>query len=75
MNWKKWKAGLGVSILSGVFTTLAGWAIGLTWKQVLALAAINVGKDGLLYIKSHPVDDISFDTKTITKPTDEKTTP
>ena len=67
MNWKLWKVGLFVSILSGVFTGLIGIGIGMTWKQVLFFVAANVAKDGLLYLQQHPADTISFDTTTVKK--------
>lgn len=62
MNWRKWRWGLVVALLSGVFTGLIGLGISVTAKQLLILIALNIGKDGLLYIKSNPIDQVSFDT-------------
>jgi hypothetical protein len=65
MNWKNWKIGLLVSVLSGVFTGALCVAINMTWKQVLFVMVVNIGKDGLLYLQTHPADAISFDTSSV----------
>lgn len=65
MNWKNWKVGLFVAVLSGIFTGLLCLAINMTWKQILFVMLVNIGKDGLLYLQTHPADSISFDTRTI----------
>jgi hypothetical protein len=65
MNWKQWKVGLFVALLSGTFTGLIGLCIGMTWRNILILIVVNVAKDGLLYLQQHPADSISFDTQTI----------
>jgi hypothetical protein len=67
MNWKKWKMGLLVAIIAGIFQGLAGLAIGITLKQAGMLFALNVGASGALYLKDHPFDSVSFDTTHITK--------
>ena len=67
MNIKAWKLGLAVSILSGVFTGLIGLGVGMTNRQTIILILINVGKDGLLYLKNTNVSAISFDTTIVKK--------
>lgn len=67
MNWKNWKVGLFVAILSGIFTGFMCFAVNMTWKQIVFVMVINIGKDGLLYLQSHPADTISFDTRSIKK--------
>jgi hypothetical protein len=67
MNWKKWKMGLLVAIGTGIFQALAGLVIGITLKQAGMLFALNVGSAGVLYLKQHPFDSVSFDTVHITK--------
>jgi len=74
MNWKNWKVGLFVALLSGVFTGLIGLGVGMTWKQLLILIGLNVGKDGLLYLQQHPADKISFDTSSIKRTAADGTT-
>jgi hypothetical protein len=59
MNWHQWKRGLLIAIATGMFSALAGLAIGLTWQQILILFALNIGKDGGLYIAQHPADAIT----------------
>lgn len=70
MNWKQWKLGLLVSILSGIFTCFGVGAVvpGVTWKQFGILIAGFIAKDALLYLKQHPADAISFDTSTFKSP-------
>lgn len=68
MSFKRWKMGLFIALLSGVFTGLIGLGVGMTWKQILILMAINVGKDGLLFLQQNPAAKIDFDTQ-ITKKT------
>lgn len=58
MSWQRWKIGLVVAILSGIFTGLVGLAVGMTGRQIAILLAVNVGKDGLLYLTNHPVEQI-----------------
>jgi hypothetical protein len=67
MNWKAWKTGLLVSLLSGVFNGLIGLAIDLTWKQIGIMMLVSVGKDGLLWLKNHPIESV-FDTSFNNKP-------
>lgn len=64
MNWKRWKIGLLVSILTGIATA---FAVGLviptmTLKQGLFVLAGSIGKDLLLFLNQNQVKDISFDT-------------
>lgn len=73
MNWKNWKVGLFVALLSGIFTGLLCMAIDMTWRQILFILLVNVGKDGLLFLKSHPADQITFDTTRGTKPVSQDT--
>lgn len=82
MNWKQWKLGLFVAMLTGLASGMvgvaAGWAVGLTRQQLIELFAVqfllNIGKDLLLYLQQHPADDISFDTTHITRTTTVDTT-
>ncbi len=77
MNWKQWKLGLFVAILtglaSGLVGALAGLAVGLTKNQIIILFSVNlgiaVGKDMLLFLQQHPADQVTFDTTHITKTT------
>lgn len=62
MSWKRWKIGLAVSLLSGLFTGLIGLAVGLTHQQVIILLVVNMAKDGLLYLKDHPIDNVDVGT-------------
>lgn len=67
MNWKRWKLGLAISLLSGLFTGVIGFGIGMTWEQLGIMLAVNVAKDGLLYLQKHPPEQISFDTERVIK--------
>jgi len=61
MNFKRWKLGLFVALASGVFTGLIGIGVGMSWRQILILLAVNVGKDGLLFFAQNPVEKIDLD--------------
>jgi len=61
MNWKKWKMGLLVSVFTGLATGAAAVAIfdNATMKQI-ALAVIGTAaKDILLFLKQHPIENIT----------------
>ena len=76
MNWKRWKMGLLISLLSGLFTGLIGLALNMTAKEIGIFVLISIAKDGQLYLAKHPAEQISFDTDQIKnpKPDNEKTT-
>ncbi len=60
MNWKRWKFGLFVAILTGLFTGLTGIAVGITWRQALAIILVCIAKDGLLFLQQHPADSVEI---------------
>lgn len=74
MNWKKWKLGLVVSLAIGFFTAcVAAAALDVVINAKFILFFIGlVGKDVVLFLTNHPVDQISFDTTTLRKPPEEK---
>jgi len=59
MNWNIWKQGLFVALLSGLLTGLAAFQIAdrINWQAFLIFLAGCVAKDGLFWIKSHPVPE------------------
>ena len=59
MKWSLWKKSLLVAMLTGLFTALSGIAAGITWRQFGIILAVCVGKDALLFLKDHPVEDIT----------------
>lgn len=58
MSWSRWKAGLIVALLSGLFTGVIGLAVNMDGRQILIVLLVNVAKDGLLFLTNHPVDSI-----------------
>lgn len=56
-----------VALFTGLLQGLVGLVAGITMEQFWILLAVNVGAGGLLYLKSHPVDAISFETTRLTK--------
>lgn len=66
MNWKNWKLGFAVAILTGILTGCVGLAVGLTTKQILILFLVNVGKDGLLFLQQNPAAQVKFEETTST---------
>ena len=67
MNWKLWKRGLTIAILTGLFTALAGLAAGINWSQFATIMLVCIGKDALLYLQQHPIDTVK-DTEFFEKP-------
>lgn len=60
MNWKRWKIGLLVAMLTGFFTGLVtlGVVDSVTWAELGILLAVNIAKDALLFMKEHPVETV-----------------
>ncbi len=71
MNIKKWKLGIIVAAVIGFFTACIAAAaldgIIINFKFFLFFIGL-MGKDIILYLKDHPVDQVSFDTEIRTKP-------
>ena len=66
MNWKRWRLGLIVACLTGIFGALA--TLGVVkdiggWKQFTLILAIGISKDALLFLKQHPVENMTDDSK------------
>lgn len=59
-NWKRWKIGLFIAMLTGVLSGLVALkeADKLTLTGFLVVVAFNVGKDMLLFLKDHPVEQV-----------------
>jgi hypothetical protein len=67
MSWRRWKRGLLVAMLTGCMTGIISLAIGTSWEQALILLAVSVAKDTLLWLKTHPVENLGPDTNILTK--------
>lgn len=77
MRWKQWKLGLFIALLIGFFTACGAAAVldvKLNLKFYFFFLSL-IGKDIVLYLKDHKAEDISFDTTTITKQTNENQKP
>lgn len=63
MNWRKWKIGLLIAILTGACTAFAVGLIvpGVTLQESWLIFAGSVAKDVLLYLKQHPIEDVEID--------------
>ena len=64
MNWKRWRLGLLVACLTGLFGALA--TLGVVkdiggWQQFLLILGIGISKDALLFLKQHPVENVADD--------------
>jgi hypothetical protein len=69
MSWRKWKLGLVVAFIIGFFTACAGASVldvVLNFKFVMFFLGL-IGKDLILFLINHPVDQITFDTQTFSK--------
>lgn len=58
MNWRKWKAGLLVSLLLGVLSAGAGLAADMSWKAFCAVLCASVATHLIAYLKQHPVESV-----------------
>jgi hypothetical protein len=70
MNFKRWRIGLVVACLSGLFgaVTTLGIATDIGgWKQFALILAIGMAKDGLLFLTRHPVESLTSDTDILRK--------
>lgn len=59
MNVRVWKAGLIVALVTGLLTGLGAYSIAdhVNWGKFGLFLLACVAKDGLLYLKSHPIED------------------
>lgn len=70
MNFKRWKLGAAIAVITSILTGVVAWSSGMQWRAAAGLIAATFLKDFGLFSTKHPVDQISFDTATITKPTE-----
>lgn len=63
MNWRRWKIALWVSVAIGFFTAcLAASALDVKLNVKFFLFFLGlIGKDIVLFLKDHPVQDIAPD--------------
>lgn len=64
ISWKRWKLGFVVAAIIGFFTACAAAAVldvKLDLKFYLFFIGL-IGKDVILFLQNHPVDQVSFDT-------------
>ena len=64
MNFKRWRIGLLVACLAGIFGAVT--TLGIVkdvggWKQFCLILAIGMAKDGLLFLTKHPVEALPPD--------------
>lgn len=67
-SWRRWKMGVLVSVVTGVCTAFTVGLIvpGMTPKEGAFILVASIAKDLLLFLKEHPVDEITeCDCKTI----------
>lgn len=59
MNWKRWKAGLFVSLLTGLLTGLGAYQIAdnINLQSFGFFIAASMAKDALLWLKSQPIPE------------------
>jgi len=70
MDWKHWKLGLFVALLTGLATAFGVGAIvtSMTWKEGALICLASVAKDVLLFLRQNPAESVSFNTTKIDKP-------
>lgn len=77
MSWRRWKLGMVVTVVLSLVVAGAGVAAGMKWQSFVAVFCTALLTHFGSFIKDHPVDQITFDTETLTKttgPQDNKTT-
>ena len=70
MKFKLWKIGVAVAFFCAVADALGVYVVAehVVWGKVIAFSVIKGMGGAALYMKSHPSEQISFDTETKTKP-------
>lgn len=58
MNWRNWKIGLAVAVLTGACTalTVGGIVPTMTIREGILVCLGSIAKDILLFLKEHPAD-------------------
>lgn len=61
MAWKRWRVGLLVAVVTGICTAFTVGMIvpAMTWREGALVLMGSIGKDLLLFLKEHPVGQIS----------------
>ena len=74
MNWKRWKFGLLVAVVTGFATAFAVGVVipTMTLKEGVLVCVGSIAKDVLLFLKQHPADQVSFDTTLVSKDANDK---
>ena len=69
VSWRRWKRGLCVAVLTGALTGVVAVSLGveMTLKQAVALLALSIAKDCLLFLKQYPVQHTTDTTHFIYK--------
>lgn len=69
MSWNRWRLGLFVGLLMGLFDggIVAFIDPKIGWKPLVFLIAYFICKDGLNYLTKHPIDEIKDATEVFTK--------
>ena len=67
MNWKKWKVGLVIALLSGVFAGCAGLVGSMDWKAFVAVVCASIATNLGNYLRQHPIESIQEETKARTR--------
>lgn len=55
MIWKHWLIGLANAAVSGIAGAVGGFAVGVTWRQALEIAAISAAVSISKWMLQHPL--------------------
>jgi hypothetical protein len=58
MNWKKWRIGMGIAIVCGVFNAGAGLAGTMDWKSFVAVLCASLLTNLGNFLKQHPIESV-----------------
>jgi len=80
LNWKQWKRGAVVAMISGLITVAPSMLVGIGWKALVIVLYGSVGTNFFNWLYLHPIesvlepgqivsdaDPISFDKTTLPK--------
>jgi len=67
MTWRRWRIGFALVILECVFIAGAGAVAGANVVAILAVFCAAAAPRTATYSKTHPIDEVSFDTQTFMK--------
>ena len=58
MSWRMWLRGFLVACVDGILYGLVGFVTDSSWKTIISLVLVGIGKKGGEWIHAHPIEDV-----------------